>query len=91
VWLYHLDSGRYERLTSSGRIPHLLADGEHLVYCDDGLLRFLDVASKRSVDLLSIGWSSQVNNREFRVTRDGRRIVFVKAEHEADIWLMSPG
>ncbi|MFI4945601.1 MAG: hypothetical protein ACHP85_20185, partial [Burkholderiales bacterium] len=90
IWLYHLDSGRYERVSSSGRIPHLLADGRRLVYNDDGRLRFLDTASGRSAEILSIGWSNQVNNREFRITRDGRQIVFVRAENEADIWMMSP-
>ena len=57
---------------------------------DDGRLRFLDTASGRSAEILSIGWSNQVNNREFRITRDGRQIVFVRAENEADIWLLSP-
>jgi len=90
IWLYHLDSGRYERVTTRGRIPHLLADGRRLVYNDEGLLRFLDTASGRSEELISVGWSNQVNNREFKVARDGRQIVFVRAENEADIWLMSP-
>ena len=91
VWLYHVDSRRYERVTTSGRIPHLLADGLGLVYYDQGgVLRFLDTRSGRSVDLLSMGWSGQTNNRQFRVSRDNRQIVFLRAETEADIWLMSP-
>ena len=33
---------------------------------------------------------ARVNNRQFRVSRDDRQIVFLRTEHEADIWLMSP-
>ena len=91
VWLYRVDSRRFERVTTSGRIPHLLADGRGLVYYDQGgVLRFLDTRSGRSADLLSMGWSGQTNNRQFRVSRDNRQIVFLRAENEADIWLMSP-
>ena len=91
VWLYHVDSRRYERVTTSGRIPQLLADGRGLVYCDQGgVLRFLDTRSGRSAELLSTGWSGQTNNRQFRVSRDNRQIVFLRSENEADIWLMSP-
>ena len=90
VWLYHVESRRYERVTTSGRIPHLLADGRGLIYYDQGVLRFLDTRSGRSVELLSMGWSGQTNNRQFRVSRDNRQIVFLRDENEADIWLMSP-
>jgi eukaryotic-like serine/threonine-protein kinase len=91
VWLYRVDSRRFERLTTSGRIPQLLADGRGLVYYDQGgVLRFLDTTSGRSVDLLSMGWSGFTNNRQFRVSRDNRQIVFLRAENEGDIWLMSP-
>jgi serine/threonine protein kinase/Tol biopolymer transport system component len=91
VWMYGIDSRRYERVTTSGRIPHLLADGKRLVYYDnDGELRFLDTTSGRSEQLVSIGWTGQTNNRDFRVSRDNRQIVFARVENEADIWLMSP-
>jgi hypothetical protein len=91
VWLYHVDARRYERVTRSGRIPQLLADGRRLIYYDQGgLLRFLDTSSGRSNELLSMGWSGQTNNRQFRVSRDNRWIVFLRAESEADVWLMSP-
>jgi eukaryotic-like serine/threonine-protein kinase len=90
VWLYHVESRRYERVTTSGRIPHLLADGRGLVYFDHGALRFLDTSSGRSAELLSVGWTGQTNNRQFRVSRDNRQIVFLRSENEADIWLMSP-
>ncbi len=50
VWLYRVESRRYERVTTSGRIPQLLADGRGLVYYDQGsVLRFLDTKSGRSV------------------------------------------
>ena len=91
VWLYHVESRRYERVTTEGRIPQLLADGRGLVYYDQGsVLRFLDTRSGRSAELLSMGWSGQTNSRQFRVSRDNRQIVFLRSENEADIWLMSP-
>jgi serine/threonine protein kinase len=69
---------------------HLLADGQSLVYYDtDDSLRFLDMKTGRSEQLLRVGWSSLTNNRQFRVTRDNRQIVFLRFENEADIWLMS--
>ncbi len=90
VWLCRVDSQSYERVTTSGRIPHLLADGRGLVYYDQGSLRFLDTRSGRSAELLFMGWSGFTNNRQFRVSRDNRQIVFLRSENEADIWLMSP-
>ena len=91
VWLYGVDSRRYERVTTSGRIPQLLADGRRLIYYDQGgVLRFLDTRDGRSAELLSTGWSGQTNNRQFRVSHDNRQLVFLRSETEADIWLMSP-
>ena len=55
-----------------------------------GVLRFLDTISGQSAELLSTGWTGQTNNRQFRVSRDNRQIVFLRSENEADIWLMSP-
>ena len=69
----------------------MLADGRHLVYDDEGTLRFLDTASGRSVEVLSVGPPSMtVNQRQFRITRDNRQLVFLRNEAQADIWLMSP-
>ena len=91
VWLYHVDTQRFERATDRGRIPHLLADGTKLVYYDQGgVLRFLNTTTGQTVELLSTGWSGQTNNRQFRITRDNRQIVFLRAETESDIWLLSP-
>ena len=91
VWLYHVESRRYERVTTSGRIPHLLADGRGLVYYDQRRAS-LPGHEERAIraELLSMGWSGQTNNRQFRVSRDNRQIVFLRSENEADIWLMSP-
>ena len=91
VWLYRVDTQRFERATDRGRIPHMLADGTKLVYYDQGgVLRFLNTTTGQTVELLSTGWSGQTNNRQFRITRDNRQIVFLRAETESDIWLMTP-
>lgn len=91
IWLCDLESRQYRRLTTSGRIPHLIGDGRGVVYYEEGgLMRFLDVITGRTTDLLSMGWSGYTNNRQFRVSRDNRQIVFLRFENEADIWLMSP-
>jgi Tol biopolymer transport system component len=91
VWLYRVGTRTYERVTNSGRIPQLLADGRGLVYYEEGgKLLYLDMKSGRSSDLVTMGWSGFTNNRHFRVSRDNRTIVFLRSENEADIWLMSP-
>ena len=92
VCLYDLQSGRYQRVTTSGRTPNLLADGQRLIYHDDaGDLQLVDVASGRSTKLLALGSPRlSLNQREFRLSRDNRRMVFLRVENEGDIWLMSP-
>jgi Tol biopolymer transport system component len=91
IFLYDIASSAYRRVATGGRTPNMLADGRHLVYDDDGTLRFLDTASGRSVEVLSVGPPSMtVNQRQFRITRDNRHIVFLRNEAQADIWLMSP-
>jgi eukaryotic-like serine/threonine-protein kinase len=91
IFLYDLGSGTYQRVATGGRTPNMLADGRHLVYDDDGTLRFLDTANGHSVEVLSVGPPSMtVNQRQFRITRDNRQIVFLRNEAQADIWLMGP-
>jgi len=92
VCLYHLQSGLYQRVTTSGRTPNLLADGRRLIYYDDaGDLQLVDLASGRATKLLALGSPRQVlNQRQFRLSRDNRWIVFLRGENEGDIWLMSP-
>ena len=60
-------------------LPDRLAENSH------ALARFEREA--RVVAALSHGFT---NNRQFRASRDNRQIVFLRAENEADIWLMSP-
>jgi serine/threonine protein kinase/Tol biopolymer transport system component len=91
IFLYSIASGGYQRVATGGRTPNMLADGRHLVYDDDGTLRFLDTQSGRSTEVLTVGPPSMtVNQRQFRITRDNRHIVFLRNEAQADIWLMSP-
>jgi hypothetical protein len=89
IFIYHPESGDYERLTSGGRNPNLLADGRRLLYEDGGALRFLDTASGRSAEILSLSPARSLHERHFRLSRDDRQIVFQRTESEADIWLMS--
>jgi WD40 repeat protein len=91
LFLYHLASGAYERITASGRAPHLLADGRRLLYEDEGTLRLLDPASGRSEALMRLGPPSPNANpqRHFRISRDNRQLVFLRSEAEADVWLLS--
>jgi Tol biopolymer transport system component len=91
IFLYGLAAGSYRQVVASGRVPILLADGRHLVYDVGGELRFLDTANGRSTPIVSLGTPSlSVNQRQFRVSRDNRLIVFLRNEVESDIWLMSP-
>jgi Tol biopolymer transport system component len=90
VFVYHLGSGRYERVAGRGRTPSLLADGRRLLYEDAGEVVFVDPATQTSRTVLSIGAPVGIGNqRRFRLSRDNRWIVFFRSEIEADIWLMS--
>jgi Tol biopolymer transport system component len=91
VVLYDLQSGRYLRLTTSGTTPQLLRDGRRLLYEDEGQLFLLDPASGRTKEIMKRDRPrGSINQRIFQITRDNRQLVFIDAEVESDIWLMSP-
>jgi len=91
IFLYALESRSYRQVAPAGRTPILLSDGRHLVYDLNGELRFLDTTTGSSTGILTVGTPSlSVNQRQFRISRDDRLIVFLRNEVESDIWLMSP-
>jgi eukaryotic-like serine/threonine-protein kinase len=89
AFLHDLGTGDYERLTTGGRNPQLLAAGRRLLYEDGGVLLLLDRSTGRSEKLLALSPSRSLNERQFRLSRDGRLLVFQRTEAEADVWMMS--
>jgi serine/threonine protein kinase len=84
LWLYSLDSKRYERLTDRGFYPQWTPDGKRLLFLDGATMAVIDVASKQ---IRSIPFPRPI--RWFDVAPDFRALYVDERTSEADIWLVT--
>ena len=85
LWLYSLDSKRFEQLTDHGFYPQWLPDGKRLLFLDAGAsVAMIDIASKQ-IRLIPVPRPIQA----FEVAPDGRALYLDELTAEADIWLVS--
>jgi eukaryotic-like serine/threonine-protein kinase len=83
LWLYSLDTKKYDRLTERGNEPHWLPDSKRILYHDGPQMFVVDAASKQ-VRPLPLPRAV----RSATVASDGRTLYVVEQSAEADIWLM---
>ena len=84
LWLYSLDSKRYEQVTDRGFLPHWMPDGKRLLFLDGTTLAVIDIASK---EIRLIPFSRPL--RWFDVAPDFRALYLDERTSEADIWLVT--
>ncbi len=84
LWLYSLETKRYEYLLDRGYYPQWLPDGKRLLFVDGPGVSVIDVATKQ-VRPVNIGRRLFA----FEIAPDGRSLILYELSQEADIWLMS--
>jgi len=85
--LYSLETGRYERLQDSGMLPIWLRDGR-LLYLDGGKLFLLDLATRRSSEVLAPPPNTNSIFKMVSASPDNRTLFFVRSSDEGDIKLL---
>jgi Tol biopolymer transport system component len=85
IWTYTLGASGYDHLTERGGNPTILPDGHRLLYIDNGSLRLLDIASKRSTTVFSSNDVSWL--QEFSLTGDGRSLFLLYSTGQSDVWM----
>ncbi len=85
VVLYSLETKKYERVTSTGSPLAWSPDGRRVLYRDKNSLVAIDIETKKAqsvLDKLEIGVAS------LALARDGRSLVAVRYDLQADIWML---
>jgi Tol biopolymer transport system component len=85
LWLYELETKRYEQLTADrGFYPQWLPDGKRLLFIDNGKPAMIDVATKQ---IRPIPFGRKL--RGFELTPDSHALILYERTYEADIWLVT--
>jgi Tol biopolymer transport system component len=92
IWLYDLESKRYERLTASGSGPQLVLGCRRLYFLRQAFLfepatvAFLDLETRQTHELEPAGSDSSIV--AFAAAFDGSALYLVRERSRNDIWLM---
>lgn len=84
LWLYSLQTRRYEQLSDRGYLPQWMPGGKRLLFLDEGTPAVIDIASKQ-IRRIPIGRPL----RGVELAPDGRALFLQERFTEADIWLLS--
>ena len=84
---YSFKPRSYERLAAPGSLARWLGDSRRILYTDRASLRLLDIGTKKSIEILTLGGSSLLG--EVALAPDGKQIYMNVEAPEADLWLMS--
>jgi len=87
VTIYSLQTKKYETLTSTGYPVGWLPDSRRILYRDKNSLLTVDVSTKKTqtvMDKMGIGIAN------FSLARDGRTLIAVRGDNQADIWMVGP-
>jgi WD40 repeat protein len=84
IWVYSLDSKRYEQLADRGFYPAWMPDGKRLIFLDGTGLSGIDVATKQ---IRPIAIPRPI--RGFDVAPDARTLYLHERVSEADIWMVT--
>jgi Tol biopolymer transport system component len=86
IWLYSVDTKRYEQLADRGFYPQWMPDGKRVLFFDGNGASVIDVASKQ-VRRIPVGRRL----RACEISPDGRALILYESTEEADVWLMEVG
>ncbi len=92
VWLYDLESRRYERLTDRGSSPQLVRGGRRLYFLrqtslfEPATVAFLDLDTRQTHELLPAG--ADISVVAFAAAPDGSALYLVRERSRNDIWLV---
>jgi Tol biopolymer transport system component len=85
VVVHLVGTKKYERVTNSGSPVAWLPDGRRVLYQDKNSLMAVDVETKKAqpvLDKLGVGVNS------LALARDGRTLLAVRSDNQADIWML---
>jgi Tol biopolymer transport system component len=89
IWLYHLASRTYERLTENGSYPHWLGGSRRLIYTgNDTKALYVVDRETREVRRIPIDLRGTFDNFSVSVSPDGGTIYIAERELEADLWML---
>ncbi|HZM69647.1 MAG TPA: protein kinase [Candidatus Cryosericum sp.] len=89
IWLYHLASRTYERLTETGSYPRWLAGSRRLLYATDDAHAFYTVDREtRQVGRVPIALPGTFDAFSVTVSRDGSALYVAERLLEADLWML---
>ncbi len=92
IWLYSIDTRRYERLTEEGSDPAPLSDGQRFLYDADQLGQVLlyDRRSRKSSPVANFANTSRVSTlslNNLALSPDNRWLCIVRDVSEGDVWM----
>jgi Tol biopolymer transport system component len=85
VVVYSLETKKYERVTDSGYPLGWFPDGRRVLYRDKNTLMAVDVETKKAqpvMDKLADGLGA------FALSYDGRTLIAVRSDVQADVWML---
>jgi Tol biopolymer transport system component len=88
VFVYSLDTRRYEKLTDDGEDPKLLHNGRQMLYERKGLLHLYDLRTRASLRIGAAGlFRTGPAQNAFAISPDDRWICLVRDVSEGDVWM----
>jgi hypothetical protein len=84
LWLYSLETKRYQELLDRGLQPQWMAGGNRLLFLDGDTPAVIDIATKQ-VRRIPVGRRL----RGVELAPDGQALFLYERTAEADIWLMT--
>ena len=88
VWIYSLDTRRYEKLTDIGADPKPLRDGQRILYERIGQLKLYDRRTRESSLVgTSASYQTGPGQNAFAISQDDRWLCTVHDVSEGDVWM----
>ena len=86
IYVYRLDTRKYEQITDIGTGPQWMSDSRRLIFAHRSKLYLVDSLSKKPRELFS---AAPHDVQRFKLSKDERMIYYSVTSREADIWLAS--
>jgi eukaryotic-like serine/threonine-protein kinase len=88
IWVYSLDTHRYEKLTDAGGDPKPLRDGQRILYERNAQIQLYDRRTRTSSPIgTPISYQTGPGQNAFAISSDNRWLCVVHDVSEGDIWM----